>query len=321
MNEDGFELTSYFHSRERIGGKPFRQALLGLYDGRGVTASILLDRAAVAIGTGPNLKALADHELQLAGPRLVTAERARILTGDIDPAWLNERPGEVTRLTIFSGERDRVYQIPAFEVACELLHRRGVAWAAALSGTDGIMSGRRLRSRFLWGAGEAPIMVVAVDAGERIAMVLPELGNLFRNPVMTMTKVRLCKRDGRTIGRPPYTSDLANGTAQLRLTVCTDRATRRDGRAVHRVIARRLHAAGIDEPVMQCGIWGFDGELHPGHYIPVITTVVGAPEEISAAFDLIDPLTATSGLVTVAEMHHPKIVGVPTTPEGGVGLG
>ena len=40
-------------------------------------------------------------------------------------------------------------------------------------------------------------MVIAVDSGTRMGPVLPELGGLFRHPVMTVEKVQACTRDGQ----------------------------------------------------------------------------------------------------------------------------
>ena len=119
------------------------------------------------------------------------------MSGEIGPLWLSGSCPEAIRLTVYCGHADRVYQVPAFEAACELLYRRGVAGATVLPGVDGTAGTRRLHGQFLRHGGDTPLMVIAVADGERIAMVLPELGGLFRHPLMTITTVRLCKRDGQ----------------------------------------------------------------------------------------------------------------------------
>ena len=57
--------------------------------------------------------------------------------------WLGESAMESTRLTIYCRHADRVFQVPAFEAACELLYRRGIAGATVLSGADGVARGPR----------------------------------------------------------------------------------------------------------------------------------------------------------------------------------
>jgi PII-like signaling protein len=79
---------------------------------------------AVAVDASQNLRAVLDEILPLTGPRLVTVEQVRLLSGEIEPVRLGADPGETARLTLHRGQQDRVYQVPAFEAACELLYRR-----------------------------------------------------------------------------------------------------------------------------------------------------------------------------------------------------
>ena len=46
------------------------------------------------------------------------------------------------------------------------------------------------------------MMVIAVGAGERIAAVLPELAGLLGEPLITLERVRVCKRDGELLATP-----------------------------------------------------------------------------------------------------------------------
>jgi PII-like signaling protein len=333
VDEECTVLTSYLPERQHAAGA----VLMDLYARQRTATSILLrgiegssrhqslvgrslapgaesTLTAIAVDTRPNIEAVLDETLQLARPRLITMERARLLGGDIDPVRLSELPGDATRLTLYCGQRDRAYQIPAFEAACELLYRRGIAGATVLSGIDGAdpARGRLRQAQFLRRDADVPLMVIAVGAGDRIAMLLPELGAMFRRPLMTIEKVRLCKRDGQFVGRPrpaPGTAEADPGTgmtAQLKLTVYTSEAARHGGQPVHRAIVARLSAAGIGEATTARGIWGYHGDHAPHgdhsprqvRHVPVVTTVIAAAERISAAFDAIDPLTAERGLVT-----------------------
>jgi PII-like signaling protein len=345
VDEDGIELAGYFRERHRADSGFLGRAFIDLYAGRGTAASVLLrgtegfgagqPRAgrslplaedspltATAVDTQRNIEALLDEALRLAGTRMVTLEPVRLLTGEIAPIWLGEGADEATRLTLYCGRQDRVYQEPAFEAACELLYRREIAGATVLSGTDGTCLGRRQRAQFRHHGTDAPIVIAAVGAGERIAMLLPELGGLFRNPLMTVAKVSLCKRDGELITRPRPPADedtAASMTALVKLTVYTSEAARHDGQPVHRAIIRRLRSAGLSGATSVRGIWGFHADHAPhgdhfprlGHHIPVVTTVISTPELISAAFDIIDALTQERGLVTAELVLTPHRAAVP----------
>lgn len=322
MEEDGVRLTSYFRERQRVegGGTP-GEALIGLFSRRNVTVSILLRGdhaaaspddpavAAVAVDTRVNAEALLGQVAELARPRLVTLERVRLLRGDIEPVRLAEDPGEATELTAYFGRQDRVYQVPAFEAACELLYRRGIACASILPGADGTIHGRRQRAHLLRHDADVPLMLVAVGPGSRIAAVLPELGAMFRHPLMTVKKVQQCKRDGELIGRPRFApaADAQPGmTARLKLTVYTAEAVRPGGQFADRVIARELRAAGISGASTVRGSWGFHADHaphgdhfpHRGRHVPVMTTLIGTDEQVTAAFDVIGAISADDCLVT-----------------------
>ncbi len=89
---------------------------------------------------------------------------------------------------------------------------------------------------------------------------------------------------------------------------------------MHRAVVRRLRAAGISGATTLRGIWGFHGDHAPhggsfpqlSRHVPVVTTVIDTPERISAAFDVIDTLTAGRGLVTAETVlaMHPVTDGV-----------
>jgi PII-like signaling protein len=349
MTEDAVVLTSYFRERQRAGAGSPGESLIDACGRRSVTASVLLrgiegygpgqpagaGRAlplpedppltAIAVDTAPRIDAMLEEVTEIARPRLLTLERARLLSGEIDPVWLGESAAEATKLTIYCGHADRVYQVPAFEAACELLYRRGVAGATVLSGVDGTAGGRRQRAQFLRHGAYAPLMVVAVGSGERIGMILPELGGLFRHPLMTLANVRLCKRDGQVISRPETTLSGAAAAAEptglarrLKLTVYTSEAARHEGQPAHRAIVRRLRSAGVGGATSHRGTWGFHGEHAPhgdhfprhGRHVPVVTTVIDRAERIGVAFDVIDALTPDRGLVTAETVLTPHPAGI-----------
>ena len=313
------KLTSYFGERHRSGGAFVADTLLELYGRHEIAASILLrgtegfglkhhlrtDRSltlsedlplvAVAVDTRPRIEAVLAPVLALNPAGLVTLEGARLLADTAGPG-----PDEATKLTVYLGRQERVYRVPAFVAVCDLLHRRGVDGATALLGVDGTAHGRRQRAAFFSRNAEVPMMVIAVGAGEQISRVLPELGALLRRPLLTLERVLVCKRDGRSIAVPG-----GSGEWQ-KLIVYTSEAMRHQGQPVHRAIIRRLRSAGIGGATTLRGIWGFHGDHAPhgdrllqlGRHVPTVTIVIDTPERIAPAYPVIDELTSERGLVT-----------------------
>jgi PII-like signaling protein len=332
VNAECIKLISYFGERNRVNGTFVADALIDLYGRHDISASIVLrgiqgfglkhqlrtdsslslsedlPLTAIAVGTRPDIEGVLNQTLELNRRGLVTLERARLLSEKVEPVGIVENADQATRLTVYFGRRDSVYMVPAFEVICELLYRRGIPGATALLGVDGIARGRRQRARFFSRNADLPMMVVAVGPGHRIGMVLPELGGLLRHPLMTLEQVRVCKRDGQLINVPELTAEADDHGLPLwqKLTVCTSEAARHEGQPTHRAIVRRLRSAGISGATTYRGIWGFHDEGPPhgdrllqlGRHVPTVTTVIDTAERSFAAFDIIDELTKEQGLVT-----------------------
>ena len=318
------KLTSYFGERQRSGGAFVADALLELYGRHEIAASILLrgtegfglkhhlrtDRSlslsedlplvAVAVDTRPRIEAVLGPARALTPAGLVTVEGARLLA---DTAVAG--PDGATKLTVYLGRQERVYRVPAFVAVCDLLHRRGIDGATALLGVDGTAHGRRQRAAFFSRNAEVPMMIIAVGAGEQIGRVLPELGALLRRPLLTLERVRVCKRDGRSLALP-------DGGPWQKLMVYTSEAVRHQGQPVHRAIVRRLRSAGLSGATTLRGIWGFHGDHAPhgdrllqlGRHVPTVTVVIDTPERIARAYSVIDELTSERGLVTCETISY-----------------
>jgi PII-like signaling protein len=172
-------------------------------------------------------------------------------------------------------------------------------------------------------------MVIAVGSGERIAGVLPELGALLRNPLITLERVRVCKRDGELLETPhprPGTDEHGMQTWQ-KLMIYTSEAARHDGQPIHRAINRQLRATGAAGSTTLRGIWGFHGDHVPhgdhafqlGRHVPTVTIVIDAPDRLAESFAVIDELTSERGLVT-SEMIPAMRATAPTARRGGLRL-
>lgn len=353
MNADGLIVTSHVGERRRVGGWFVADALMDLHAAHGVAAGILLRGAAgfglshhlrsdasltlsedlpmvaMAVDTADRIEALLDRATVLSGPGLITLERVRMLTGAPGAVALPDELRDAAKLTVHMGRGERCRGRPAHVAVCRLLHRCGMAGATALVGVDGTVAGRRRRARFIGANRAVPAMVVAVGDGERIARVVPEIGRLVRRPVMTLERVRVCKRDGATFAVPrrlPVADERGMALWQ-RLTVFTSEADRHGGRSLHRAIIDDLRAAGALGATAVRGVWGFHGDHEPhgdrlfqlGRRVPVATAVVDSPARIARWFAVIDALTREHGLV-ICETVPAMYAMAPEGRRGGLGM-
>ena len=348
MTPDALKLTTYFGERDRADGRLLADVLLDLYDRHELRASLLLrgvegfgvkhrlqtDRllslsedlplVTVAIDLAERVEAILPAVREVCRHGLLTLERARFVDGRAGGA------GEPTaKLTVWMGRRERLDGRPAHRVVVDALHARGVAGATVLLGVDGTAHGVRERARFFHRNATVPLVVVAVGDGERLAEAARALGERLPQPLMTLDRVDVCKRDGRPLGPPPALSgrDASGLGLWQKLEVYTSERARHDGRPLHAELIRRLRAAGADGATAVRGVWGYHGDHAPHgdrfwaleRHVPIVTIVVDRPERVQRWYAIVDELTASTGLVTcetVPAVH----AGAPGHATGGLVL-
>ena len=332
MNNDCLKLTTYFGERHRTEHQFVADALLDLYGRKQIEISVMLrgsegfglkhhlrtDRVltlsedlplvSVAVDTRARIETLLEEVTSIKRHGLITLERARMLTGEVGAVALPEELHEATKLTIYVGRQEQIVGSPAFVAVCDLLHRRGVAGATVLLGVDGTAHGARQRARFFGRNAEVPMMIIAIGAGGQIARVLPALGGLLERPLLTLERVRVCKRDGVLLAPPtPLPTSDEHGLAMWqKLMVYTSEQARHGRSPLHVALVRRLRESGASGATCLRGVWGFHGDHPPRgdrllqlrRHVPVLTTIVDTPERIAASFEIVDEVTREAGLVT-----------------------
>jgi PII-like signaling protein len=353
VNDDALKLTTYFGERDHLDQKLVADAVLDVYERAQIETSILLrgvegfglkhhlhtDRlltlsedlplVSVAVDSRKRIEAVLEDVTKLKRRGLITLERARLLSGEIGEVTLPEELHEATKLTVYVGRQEQVYREPAFMAVCDLLHRRGIAGATAFLGVDGTVRGERERARFFGRNRDVPMMVIAVGSGEQIGRVLPDLGGLLRRPLLTLERVRVCKRDGELIERPHAlpAKDEHGMDIWQKLMVYTSEAAKHGKHPIHSELIRRLRKTGATGATSLRGVWGFHGDHAPHgdrawrlqRHVPVVTIIVDAPDRIAAAFDIVDELTSERGLVT-SEMVPAMAALAEQERRGGLGL-
>jgi PII-like signaling protein len=333
VDEDCLKLSVYLAERRRTSEGFVSEVLLGLYEQHSIASSIVL-RGIGGFGTGRHLRtdesltlsedppvvivavdtrkaidAVLDPVLAIKQRGLVTLERARLLRDDIGPLELSDDLHEAVKLTIYVGRRERVYGVPAHIAICDLMYRRQLAGASVFMGVDGIAHGNRQRAHFFGRNSDVPMMVIAVGSGELIGRVLPELGGLLRRPMITLERVRVCKRDGELLERPHSLPGVDEHGLPLwqKLMIYTSESARHGGVPIHRGLIQQLRKRKTpDGATVVRGIWGFHGDHQPhgdkllslSRHVPVATIVIDTPANIAESFDVVDELTRDEGLVT-----------------------
>jgi PII-like signaling protein len=332
VNEEGVKLTTYFGERQRTRDGFLADRLMDIYahhelhtslvmrgsEGFGakhghrtdrlLTLSEDLPLVSVAVDTAARIDAAFRALRELPFHGLATLERARLLTGRIPAFELPEVRHEATKLTVYVGRDERANGRPAYEAVVDLLHRSGIAGATVLLGIDGTAHGVRHRAEFFGRNASVPLMIVSVGEGHRIAAVLPRLGALLARPLVTLERIRVCKRNGVKLAEPselPRTDRSGLGVWQKLMVYAGEQARHRE-RPLHRGLIRALREAGADGATSIRGIWGYHGDHAPHgdtfwqlrRRVPIVTIVIDTPERIRRWFAIVDEITGETGLVT-----------------------
>lgn len=329
---DLLKLTAYFAERERCGRHFLAEVLLDLFATPAIPASVMLRGIAsfgphhfvrsdeslslsedppvmiTAIGDPAAVTAIVDDVAAITSRGLITLERAQ-RADTANPGDAPDADGDAVKLTLYLSRRQRINGVAAHRAAVNVFHRHGFAGAAAFLGVDGTLAGRRRRARFFSRNTDVPVLVVAVGGVAAAMAATRELAGILPDPLLTVERVRVCKRDGRVLAAPhPLpTTDAAGLNIFEMLTVYTAADSRHDGVPIHRALVRRLQETRqVNGATVLRGVWGFHGEHTPrgdtlfalGRGVPVATVIVDTPAAIARSFALVHELTGDFGLVT-----------------------
>src|ERR1700742_4197009 len=132
----------------------------------------------------------------MTGHGMVTLERARLVSDD---DLFDVCADDAVKLTVYVGRQERIAGLPAYRAVCDLLHRRGFSGGAVFLGVDGTAHGERYRAAFFSRNVDVPLMIVSVGTAAQVSGVVAELGGLAPRALMTVERVRVCKRGGDLI--------------------------------------------------------------------------------------------------------------------------
>jgi PII-like signaling protein len=354
VNEDCLKLTTYFGERDRANGGFLADAFTDIYarhqlqtslvmrgvEGFGPTRQLRTDRlltlsedlplVSVAVDTRDRIQSALTDVSALTFNGLVTLERARMLTSTVEgTVALPWEDHAETKLTIYVGRQERIDGTPAYEAIVAFLHRCGIAGATVLLGVDGTGHGVRERAKFFGRNAAVPLMVIAVGDSARIGALLPTLAAMLPRPLITLERVRVCKRDGEKLTEPRHLPD--NDPSGLgvwqKLMIYTGEQAHHDGQPLHQRIIRELRQDRAAGATSLRGIWGYHGNHMPHgdsfwqlrRRVPIVTVIVDTPERIRKWFTVVDALTSQTGLVT-SEMVPAFRATAPDLEHGGLRL-
>lgn len=107
--------------------------------------------------------------------------------------------GPAIRLSVFVGESDQWHHHPVYTEIVHRAHAAGLAGATVLRGIEGYGASSHVHTtRILSLSEDLPVVVIIIDAAERIHAFLPQLDELIAEGIVILDPVDVI----RYIGRP-----------------------------------------------------------------------------------------------------------------------
>ncbi|WP_248960131.1 DUF190 domain-containing protein [Sphaerisporangium perillae] len=106
--------------------------------------------------------------------------------------------GPAVRLSVFIGESDQWHHRPLYHEIVRRAHEAGLAGASVIRGIEGYGASSRIHTtRILSLSEDLPVVIIIVDAEERIRAFLPRLDELVTEGLVVLDPVEVIRYAGR----------------------------------------------------------------------------------------------------------------------------
>ena len=233
------------------------------------------------------------------------------------------------KLTVYFGERDRADGGFLADALSDIATRHRLRTSVVMRGVEGFGAKHQLRTdRLLTLSEDLPLVAVAVDSPSRIGAVLPDLGRLRFEGLVTLERAR-----SMTDPLAPGQTFAGDGDA-TKLTVYVGRQERVGSRPAHEAVVDLLHERGVDGATVLLGV---DGTVHGDRRrarffarnaeVPLMIIAIGAGATIASLLPDLNTMLKRP-LATIERVQICKRDGVrlaaprrlPEADSGGLGL-
>ena len=224
--------------------------------------------------------------------------------------------GPAKKVTIFVNEDTQHHLTPLHDAIMTFLLHKGVSGATATRAFSGYGSHRQLHTpQIEVMAYHLPIRIEFIETPEKVEEVLPTLYGMVSDgliEVQDTTVVKLARKPSKAEPKPPHSRK--EGPAQL-LRVFLGEADKRHDEHLYDAIVKKLRMLDIAGATVYRGILGYGAKghdhhatlFHPIRDLPIMISVIDAPEKIAAAAEAIEGMLE-DGLIVISDAHIVRLV-------------
>jgi PII-like signaling protein len=223
-------------------------------------------------------------------------------------------PGPAKKVTIYVNEDARYHHGSLYESVLDFLKHRGVAGATASRaiagfGTTGVLHSQR--SEYL--AEHLPVRIEFVDRPDKVDQLLPALRDMVADGLIEVQDTQVIRGTGEPSG-PVLPHEVRRTSAKL-MRIFLGEADQSDGEPLYDAIVKRLRSMEIAGATVYRGILGYGAKghthrrsfFHLSRDLPIVISVVDAPDKIQAAADAVADMLG-DGLIVISDVEMTRIV-------------
>ncbi|HEY1339812.1 MAG TPA: DUF190 domain-containing protein [Bryobacteraceae bacterium] len=231
--------------------------------------------------------------------------------------------GPAKKVTIFINEDARRHMTPLHDAIMTFLMHKGVSGATATRAYSGFGSHHALHTPNIEALAEhLPIRIEFIDTAGKVDEVLPTLYEMVSDgliEVQDTTIVRYARKSPRLEPPPPHE---ARQQRAVLLRVFLGEDDKWQGEPLYDAIVKKLRLMDIAGATVYRGILGYGAKghehkrsvFHPMRDLPIMISVVDAPEKIAAATEAIEAML-TDGLIVTSDVEMVRLTRGKTAAE------
>lgn len=235
--------------------------------------------------------------------------------------------GPAKKVTVYLNEDTRAAHGPLYQAVMEFLFHKGVSGATLIRPHSGFGSHHRIHSPDMEATmTQLPVRVEFIDAPEKVERLMPLLYDLVTDGLIEVQDAVIVKAVSQDESPTEARLDRHREERQARLLrVFLGEADQWEGGPLYDAIVKRLRMLEVAGATVYRGILGYgakgrthkEGFFHLSRDLPVMISVVDAPEKIDEAIAAVEAMLG-DGLIVISDVDMIRVVHtLPTeAPDG-----
>ena len=227
-------------------------------------------------------------------------------------------PGPAKKVIIYINEDARYHHGSLYEAVLEFLRNHHVAGATATRAIAGFGAGGVIhsqRSEFL--AEHLPIRIEFIDRPERVNALIPALQQMIGDGLIEVQDTTVVRLIAEEASSPAVAHEIRRAPAKL-MRIFLGEADTSGGEPLYDAIVKQLRHLEIAGATVYRGILGYGAKghthrksfFHLSRDLPIVISVVDAPEKIDAAASVIAAMLQ-DGLIVISDVEMTRVVRSP----------